>query len=105
VCIQYDKSDEHSSSTKLLKAGYNCNFQRKALHGPPSLLGGGVHHIYYTTLVAKHAQETMTDAPHNSPMGTSIKKAKLELGMRGRLFDHNFKEVGYLLTDCWIMLV
>jgi hypothetical protein len=25
--------------------------------------------------------------------------------MRGRLFDHNLKEVGHLLTDCWIKQV
>jgi hypothetical protein len=32
--------------------------------------------------------------------------AKLELGLQGRLFDHNFKMVaGHLLTECWIKKV
>jgi hypothetical protein len=31
--------------------------------------------------------------------------AKLELGLEGRLFDHNFKMVGHLLTECWIKKV
>jgi hypothetical protein len=92
-------------TTFLSKAGYNRNFPRKALHGPPSLMGGGAHHIY-TTMVAKHAQEMMTEAPHNSPtcqlIRTSIEQAKLELGLEGRLFDHDFKAVGHLITECWI---
>jgi hypothetical protein len=36
---------------------------------------------------------------------TSIEQAKLELGLEGRLFDHNFKTVGHLLTECWIKTV
>jgi hypothetical protein len=47
-----------------------------------------------------------TEAPHNSPAGqlirTSIEQAKLELGLAGRLFDHDFKTVGHLITECWI---
>jgi hypothetical protein len=62
------------------------------------------HHIY-ATMVAKHVQEMMTEAPHDSPTGqlirTSIEQAKLELGLEGRLFDHNFKVVGHLLSECW----
>jgi hypothetical protein len=92
-------------STSLSKAGYNCNFPRKALHGPPSFMGGDVHHIY-ATMVAKHVQEMMTEAPQDSPTGqlirTSIEQAKLELGLAGRLFDHDFKTVGHLITECWI---
>jgi hypothetical protein len=60
----------------------------------------------HDTMVAKHVQEMMTEAPHDSPMGqliqTSIEQEKLELGREGRLFDHNFKTVGHLLTQCWI---
>jgi hypothetical protein len=92
----------------LPKAGYNRNFPRKALHGPPSFVGGGVHHLY-ATVVAKHVQDMMTEAPQDSPTGqlicTSIEQAKLELGLEGRLFDHNFKMVGHLLTECWIKKV
>jgi hypothetical protein len=47
----------------------------------------------------------MTEAPHNSPTGqlicTSIEQAKLELGLAGRLFDHDFKIVEHLITECW----
>jgi hypothetical protein len=72
----------------LPKAGYNRNFPRKALHGPPSFVGGGVHHLY-ATVVAKHVQDMMTEAPQDSPTGqlicTSIEQAKLELGLEGRL--------------------
>jgi hypothetical protein len=69
-------------------------------------MGGGVHHIY-ATMVAKHVQEMMTEAPHDSPTGqllrTSIEEqAKLELGLEGRLFDQDFKTVGHLITECWI---
>jgi hypothetical protein len=83
-------------STSLSKAGYNRNFPRKALHGPPSFMGGDVHHL----------QEMMTEAPQDSPTGqlicTSIEQAKLELGLAGRLFDHEFITVGHLITECWI---
>jgi hypothetical protein len=45
-------------------------------------MGGDVHHIY-VTMVAKHVQEMMTEAPQDSPTGqlirTSIEQAKLEL--------------------------
>jgi hypothetical protein len=48
----------------------------------------------------------MTEAPQDSPTGqlicTSIEQAKLELGLEGRLFDHNFKMARHLLTECWI---
>jgi hypothetical protein len=92
-------------STSLSKAGYNRNFPPKALHGPPSFMGGDVHYIY-ATMVAKHVQEMMTEAPQDSPTGqlirTSIEQAKLELGLAGRLFDHDFKTVGHLITECWI---
>jgi hypothetical protein len=102
---QCDKIMSTLVTTSLSKAGYNHNFPRKAVHGPPSLMGGGVHHIY-ATMVAKHAQEMMTEAPHDSPTGqlirTSIEQAKLELGLEGRLFDHDFKAVGNLITECWI---
>jgi hypothetical protein len=91
----------------LVKAGYNRNFPRNALHGPSEIMGGGVHHIY-ANMVAKHAHEIMTEA-HSSPVGHLIRisseQARLEHGLRGRLFDHNFKEVGHLLTDCWIKRV
>jgi hypothetical protein len=104
---QCDKIMSTLLSTSLAKAGYNRNFPRKALHGPPSFMGGGVHHIY-ATMIAKHAQEMMTEAPHDSPTGwlirTSIEQAKLELGLAGRLFDHDFKAVGHLITDCWIKM-
>jgi hypothetical protein len=60
-------------------------------------------------MVAKHAQEIMTEASHDSPTGqlirTSIEQAKLELGLAGRLFDHDFKAVGHLITECWIKQV
>jgi hypothetical protein len=60
-------------------------------------------------MAAKHVQEMMKEAPHNSPTGqqicTSIEQAKLELGLEGRLFDHNFKTVGHLLTEGWIKKV
>jgi hypothetical protein len=89
----------------LPKAGYNCNFPCKALHEPPSLMGGGVHHLY-ATMVVKNVQEMMTEAAHDSPTGqlihTSIEHAKLELGLEGRLFDHNFKMVSHLLTEYYI---
>jgi hypothetical protein len=95
-------------ATSLPKAGYNQNFPCKAPHGPPSFMGGGVHHLY-ATMVAKHVQEMMTEAPQVSQIGqlilTSIEQAKLELGLEGRLFDHNFKMVGHLLTECWIKKV
>jgi hypothetical protein len=68
-------------------------------------MGGEVHHIY-ATMVAKHVQEMMTEAPQDSPTGqlirTSIEQAKLELGLAGRLFDHETKTVGHLITECWI---
>jgi hypothetical protein len=68
-CKQCDKvMSLLPSTTSLPKAGYNGNFPHKALHGPPSLMGGGVHHIY-ATMVAKHAQEMMMEAPHDSPTG------------------------------------
>jgi hypothetical protein len=102
---QCDKIMRTLLTTSLSKAGCNCNFPRKALHGPPTLIGGGVHHIY-ATLVAKHAQDMMTEALHDSQTGqlirTSIEQAKLELGLEGRLFNHDFKTVGYLITECWI---
>jgi hypothetical protein len=105
---QCDKVMSTLLTTSLPKAGYNCNFLRKALHGPPSLMGRGVLHIYATT-VAKHVQEMMIEAPHNSPSGqlirTSIEQAKLELGLEGRLFDHDFKAVGHLIIECWIKSV
>jgi hypothetical protein len=103
-------------ATSLPKAGYNSNFPRKALHGPLSLMGGGLHHIH-TIMVAKHVQEMMTEAPQDSPTGklirtsagklirTSIEQAKLELGLEGRLVDHDFKMVGHSLTECWIKTV
>jgi hypothetical protein len=79
---QCDKIMSTLLSTSLSKAGYNRNFPRKALHGPPSFMGGDVHHIY-ATMVAKHVQEMMTEAPQDSPTGqlirTSIEQAKLEL--------------------------
>jgi hypothetical protein len=60
-------------------------------------------------MVAKHVQQMMTEAPKDSPTGqlipTSIEQAKLELGLEGRLYDHNFKMVGHLLTECWIKKV
>jgi hypothetical protein len=72
-------------TTSLSKAGYNRNFQCKALHGPLSLMGEGVYHIY-ATMVAKHAQEMTTEAPHDSPtdqlIRTSIEQANLELAWR-----------------------
>jgi hypothetical protein len=43
---QCDKIMSLLLATSLSKAGYNRNFPRKALHGPPSLMGGGLHHIY-----------------------------------------------------------
>jgi hypothetical protein len=105
---QCDKVMSMLLTTSLPKAGYNRNFPRKALHGPPSFMGGGVHHLY-ATMVVQHVQEMMTEAPQDSPTGqlirTSIEQAKLELGLNGRLFDHNFKMVGHLLTECWIKKV
>jgi hypothetical protein len=60
-------------------------------------------------MVAKHVQEMMPEAPQDSPTGQliriSIEQAKLELGLESRLFDHNFKMVGHLLTECWIKKV
>jgi hypothetical protein len=54
-------------------------------------------------MVAKHVHEMMTEAPHDSPTGqlirTSIEQAKLELGLAGRLFDHDFKTVGHFLVE------
>jgi hypothetical protein len=102
---QCDKIMSTLLSTSLSKAGYNRNFPRNALHGPPSFMGGDVHHIY-ATMIAKHVQEMMTEAPQDSPTGQliriSIEQAKLEVGLAGRLFDHDFKTVGHLITECWI---
>ena len=68
-------------------------------------MGGGIHHIY-ATMVAKHVQQIMAEAPHYSPTGQLIRirleHAKLELWLQGRLVDHSFKELGHLLTACWI---
>jgi hypothetical protein len=79
TCIQCDQVKSTLLAKVLWKAGYNCNFPRKALHGPPSLMGGGVHHIY-APMIATHVQEIMTEAPHDSPTGqlicTSIEQAK-----------------------------
>jgi hypothetical protein len=96
---QCDKIMSLLLAMSLPKAGYNCNFPRKALHGPLSLMGGRLHHIH-ATMVAKHVQEMMTEAPQDSPTGklirTCIEQAKLEPGPEGRLFDNNFKKVGHL---------
>jgi hypothetical protein len=51
-------------------------------HGPPSLTGGGFHHIY-ATMEAEHVQEIITEVLHEFPMGQliliSIKQDKFEL--------------------------
>jgi hypothetical protein len=65
-------------------------------------MGGDVHPIH-ATMVAKHVQKMMTEAPQDSPTGqlirTSIEQAKLELGLAGRFFDQDFKTVGHLITE------
>jgi hypothetical protein len=65
-------------------------------------MGGDVHHIY-ATMVAKHVQEIMTEAPQDSRNGqlicTSIEQANWNWAWQA---DHDFKAVGHLITESWI---
>jgi hypothetical protein len=71
---QCDKIISTLLSTSLSKAGYNRNFPHKALHRPPSFMGGDMHHIY-ATMVAKHVQEMMTEGPQDARTGQLIRTA------------------------------
>jgi hypothetical protein len=94
--------------TALPKSGYNSHFPRKALYGPGKMMGGELHNLY-ATMVGKHLYEILTEAPYDSPTGnllrTSIEQCKVELGLGGDLFTHDYKKLHHLVTECWITKV
>jgi hypothetical protein len=89
----------------LPKAKFNRNFCRKTLYGPGSHGGQEIHNLQNSQTIA-HVDAVIRHGLSNTiasdQLKGSLEVAKLELGLPGQLFGHDFAAFGELVTDSWV---
>ena len=89
----------------LPRAGICRNIPRALLYGRKEHQGLGLNNLH-TTMGITQVQVLLDNVWENTVTGdlirVSMESLKLELGIKGSIFSHDFDMYGHLATNCWV---
>jgi len=89
----------------LPKLGANCLHPTELRFPPPALFGLGLPNLYWEqgAVALRLFLEVSNGCLANSHLlKCSLEQAQLKLGLSTPLFQANYSQYGFLLTDCWV---
>ena len=100
---QYDHIMAHVLDGGLPRAGMCKNMPRDVLYGDLDHQGMGIHNLY-TTMGLQQIKALITNIWKDNIAGkllrVSLESFKLELGISGSIFHHNYYTYKHLATNC-----
>jgi len=89
----------------LPKLGANQSYPTALRFTPPALFGLGLPNLYWEQrAVTLHFFLEVSNgfSADNHLLCCSLEQALLEIGLTTPLFQANYSQYGFLLTDCWV---
>ena len=89
----------------LPKMGLNRHFSRAVLYGPAALAGMEFRNLYDTSITERikmYLRHIHKPTLTGKLLRALVQQHKLEIGLEGPLFSHDYSSVSHLLTASWI---
>lgn len=108
LCLTEEECDDIMRpvlEVALPKMGLNRHFSRAVLYGPIALAGLEFRNLYDTSIIERTKMYLRhIDRPTltGQLLRALVQQHKLELGLEGPLFSHDYQTVSHLLTTTWI---